>query len=138
MSQCNYCMGWIKDGVCGCTDRNLTTKTAHRAESGSLSSDWVAPLEAAPMKTPELETDAMARLAASACSACGVAWTDHLGIAGTCKKLEEARGALKVICTWASFRGGECLTPKDTEKLCRKALEASKPNVRMSDGANVD
>ena len=68
------------------------------------------------------------RLAASDCSACGVAWTDHLGIAGTCKKLEEARGALKVICTWASFRGGECLTPKDTEKLCRKALEASKPN----------
>jgi hypothetical protein len=74
------------------------------------------------------------RLAASACSACGVAWTDHLGIAGTCKMLEEARGALKVICTWASFRGGECLTPKDTEKLCLKALAAESANVRMSDG----
>jgi hypothetical protein len=62
------------------------------------------------------------------CPACGVPWTDHLGIAGTCRKLEEARGALKVICTWASFRGGECLTPQDTEKLCQKALDASKPN----------
>ena len=74
------------------------------------------------------------------CSACGVAWTDHLGIAGTCKKLDEARGALKVICTWATFRGGECLTPKDTEKLCRKALEASKPNdqgYRSQPGADA-
>ena len=70
----------------------------------------------------------IAGLAAASCSACGLAWTDHLGIMGTCQKLERARSALKVICTWASFRDGECLTPKDTEKLCRKALSASAPN----------
>ena len=68
------------------------------------------------------------RLAASACSACGVPWTDHLGIAGTCKNLEEARGALKVIHTWATFRSGELLVPEHVWKLAWKALEASKPN----------
>jgi hypothetical protein len=68
------------------------------------------------------------------CSACGVAWTDHLGIAGTCRKLENARGALKVIYTWASFRDGELLTAKDAKNLCMKALKETAPNGRMRDG----
>ena len=70
-----------------------------------------------------------------ACSACGVAWTDHLGIAGTCRKLDKARGALKVIHTWASFRDGEMLTAKDAMKLCRKVLKETAPNGESSDGA---
>ena len=65
-----------------------------------------------------------------ACSACGVAWTDHLGIAGTCRKLAAARGALKVIYTWASFRDGEMLTAKDAMKLCRKVLKETAPNEK--------
>jgi hypothetical protein len=69
-----------------------------------------------------------------ACSACGVAWTDHLGIAGTCRKLDKARGALKVILTWSSFRDGEMLTAKDTMNLCRKVLKETAPNGRMRDG----
>ena len=44
------------------------------------------------------------------------------------RALEETRGALKVICTWAGFCDGEMLTPIDTEKLCWKALNASQPN----------
>ena len=46
------------------------------------------------------------------------------------RALETTRSALKVICTWAGFRDGECLTPKHTEKLCRKALKASQPNIK--------
>ena len=64
----------------------------------------------------------------AACSACGVAWTDHLGIAGTCRKLDKARGALKVILTWSSFRDGELLTAKDAMKLCMKVLKETAPN----------
>lgn len=44
------------------------------------------------------------------------------------RKLEIARGALKVISTWATFRGGEALTPKDTGNLCRRALRDSQPD----------
>jgi len=65
-----------------------------------------------------------------ACSACGVAWIDHLGIAETCRKLDNARGALKVIHTWASFRDGEMLTAKDAMKLCRKVLKETAPNEK--------
>jgi hypothetical protein len=65
-----------------------------------------------------------------ACSACGVAWTDHLGIAETCRKLDNARGALKVILTWSSFRDGEMLTAKDAMKLCRKVLKETAPNEK--------
>lgn len=42
------------------------------------------------------------------CKSCGQPWDNHLGIEGTCRKLEKAKTALKVIMTWASFeRGGE-------------------------------
>ncbi len=61
----------------------------------------------------------------SKCSACGVAWDKHDGIAVTCRKLERARSALKVIQTWAEFDNGDCLTPNHTSKLCRKALKES-------------
>jgi hypothetical protein len=57
-----------------------------------------------------------------ACGSCGRPWGDHPGIMATCARLRNARGALKVICTWASFRGGAALQPEHVEKLCRKAL----------------
>ena len=53
----------------------------------------------APMKTLELETDAMARLAASDCSACGVPWTNHLGIAGTCAENKRLRDIIRRAST---------------------------------------
>jgi hypothetical protein len=46
-------------------------------------------------------------------------------VASLQRQLERARSALKVIHTWASFRGGELLTPRDTVNLCNKALEES-------------
>jgi hypothetical protein len=57
------------------------------------------------------------------CSSCGMEMKKHMDVAEMCKKLEEARGALKVICTWAKFRNGECLTPKHTEELCLRTLK---------------
>jgi hypothetical protein len=74
---------------------------------------------------------------AAHCSVCGVDWKDHLGISGTCKKLEEARSALKVIHTWAAFRKGEFLVPEHVWKLAWKALEASKPNESSSAKARL-
>ena len=58
------------------------------------------------------------------CSCCGVLLTNHASVIQTCRKLEKARSALKIIHTWASFRGGEMLTekPQDTADLCRKTL----------------
>jgi exopolyphosphatase/pppGpp-phosphohydrolase len=64
----------------------------------------------------------------TACSSCGVPWTRHLGLAGTCRNLESALGALKVIHTWASFRHGEMLTAEDTMKLCARVLKETAPN----------
>ena len=61
------------------------------------------------------------------CSSCGVAWTDHLGIAGTCKKLESARGELKVIHTWAKFRNGEWLVREHVLDLTRRVLRETEP-----------
>lgn len=68
------------------------------------------------------------KLAEPSCPACGVSWADHLGIAGTCRKLERARGALKVLATLATFSDGECLTPADTKKICKRALQETNPN----------
>lgn len=41
------------------------------------------------------------------------------------KERDRMESALQVISTWATFRGGECLTPTDTENLCRRALRAN-------------
>ena len=60
------------------------------------------------------------------CPNCGVPWIEHLGIAGTCRKLELARTALKVIHTWASFDNGSELKPKHVRDLTKRALEETK------------
>lgn len=51
----------------------------------------------------------------------------------SCRQLEEARSALRVICTWATFRNGEMLDPRDVARLCRKALGRRPPTVSRSD-----
>lgn len=44
------------------------------------------------------------------------------------RRLDRARGALKVIHTWASFRGGQHhLTPADVRALCRRVLDDTEP-----------
>ena len=60
---------------------------------------------------------------ANKCESCGKRWEDHLGLVGTCEKLERARSALKIISIWARFHRGECLTPEDTADLCAKVLK---------------
>jgi len=59
-------------------------------------------------------------------------WTGHCVVIGhgfiaELKSLnqnyEAMESALKVIHTWASFRGGELLIPKDVISLCEKVLE---------------
>lgn len=61
------------------------------------------------------------------CRECEQPFTDHYGIEVTCRKLREARAALKIISTWANFRGGASLNGEDTAKLCERALAASEP-----------
>ena len=75
------------------------------------------------------KTPTRSALVRPTCSACDVPWDEHLGIAGTCRKLNKARGALKVIRTWASFRDGELLTAKDAMNLCIKVLKETAPNA---------
>ena len=69
------------------------------------------------------------------CSSCGVAWTSHLGIAGTCKKLESARGALKVIGTWAKFRNGELFEREHVLSLASRALRETEPEKPKRKGS---
>lgn len=59
------------------------------------------------------------------CKSCNVPYTDHLGLHGTCAKLQEALSALRVIRTWATFQGGVDLDAEHLVKLCDKALKAS-------------
>ncbi len=56
------------------------------------------------------------------CQHCNIPWESHGGISVTCKALQQARGALKVICTWAEFNDGTELVPEHVAKLCRKTL----------------
>lgn len=60
------------------------------------------------------------------CRSCGVAWHDHLGISGTCSKLEFARTALQIIRTWAAFPLGIQITSelKEIRDMCDKTLES--------------
>lgn len=56
------------------------------------------------------------------CSACGTKWDRHDGLAKTCGKLGKARGALAIIHTWATFKGGEAFDRKHVADLCGKYL----------------
>ena len=41
-------------------------------------------------------------------------------------RIELLESALKVIHTWATFRGGVELVPRDTAKLCARVLRLNK------------
>ncbi len=63
------------------------------------------------------------------CKSCGTPWSDHLGISGTCAKLEEARISLQVIRTWSKYPKNTTTNVRelsDILKLCEKTLEAIK------------
>jgi hypothetical protein len=57
------------------------------------------------------------------CPSCGVEYTDHQGLIGTCRDLQACISALKVIHTWAAFQDGFALDPQHTEALTRRTLE---------------
>jgi hypothetical protein len=59
------------------------------------------------------------------CKACGVPFEDHLGIEGTCRKLDRARVALKVLDTWANFKPLE-LDREQVANLIEQVLEVIK------------
>lgn len=63
----------------------------------------------------------------TACPACGVQFEDHLGLIETCKRLDEAQRALRVIQTWATCNDGEGLDPKHTAALCMEVLTGPEP-----------
>lgn len=84
---------------------------------------------AEPTQKPRSNSKRPRRLPSTACSACGVEWVDHLGISGTCKKLEDARSALRVIYTWASFQNGRALNCEDVIRLITTVLKDIEPNA---------
>lgn len=43
------------------------------------------------------------------------------------RRLDQARSAIKVIHTWATFRDGQYLNPADTRALCRRVLDETEP-----------
>lgn len=58
------------------------------------------------------------------CPSCGKDWTDHLGIQGTCQRLQKALSTLKVIRTLASCdKDFGTLDADDVLKLCDKTLK---------------
>lgn len=57
------------------------------------------------------------------CPGCGVPYAEHPGAAETCKRLDLARGALRIISTWATFQNGIELVPEHVARLCSKTLE---------------
>lgn len=63
------------------------------------------------------------------CPSCKVPFEDHLGLTHTCKRLQKALSALRVIRTWADFdlrdRPGT-LEPRQTIDLCDKTLKGVK------------
>jgi hypothetical protein len=56
---------------------------------------------------------------ATHCPACGLRWSEHMGISGTCAKLTVARAALQFIRFWATH-----CEPSDFIK--RRAIQALK------------
>ena len=61
----------------------------------------------------------------SRCKSCNMPYIEHMGIQGTCAKLQEALSTLKSIRTWASFEGGVDLDAEHLVKLCDKVLEGT-------------
>ena len=57
------------------------------------------------------------------CTSCGKKWIDHLGIIGTCKHLQEAKSALQIIHTWASYKDGLVLDADHIVELTEKTLK---------------
>lgn len=39
------------------------------------------------------------------CPSCGVPWKDHLGMTGTCAKLQKARETMRVVRAWLDVGG---------------------------------
>jgi hypothetical protein len=56
------------------------------------------------------------------CKSCGKAYIEHLGLIGTCKSLQDALSALKVIRTWATFED-VAMDRDQVAKLCNKILK---------------
>ena len=59
------------------------------------------------------------------CKSCGVAYIEHMGIQGTCAKLQESLATLKAIRTWAAFESGVDLDADHLVKLCDKVLKGT-------------
>ena len=57
------------------------------------------------------------------CKSCGVPWSDHLGMTGTCEKLEKARKALMEI---AKYTNGAGFFNKNINDFCKTTLEIIK------------
>ncbi|MFH1952552.1 MAG: hypothetical protein ABIL06_13145 [Pseudomonadota bacterium] len=57
------------------------------------------------------------------CRSCRTPWSDHLGLVDTCRDLQAALSALRVISTWASFQDGSELVPGHVESLIKRTLE---------------
>jgi hypothetical protein len=66
-----------------------------------------------------------AQFAASACSACGVDWTDHLGIAGTCAENKRLRDIIRRAATKFCEDGADGVIAAAMFTILG---EASKPN----------
>jgi hypothetical protein len=69
----------------------------------------------------------------SKCKGCGKLFgEDHEGVEVTCKKLQAARAALRVIDTWATFEintaqpAGSVLNALEVHRACKAALEETK------------
>lgn len=57
------------------------------------------------------------------CPSCGVAWVDHLGIEGTCAKLQKAVGTLRVVMTALATGKGDNSVVESSVALIRRTLE---------------
>lgn len=58
------------------------------------------------------------------CKSCGVPWHDHLGISGTCAKLEAARRVLRAVAR--EMTHGFTADRVSIKQLCDKTLESIK------------
>jgi len=62
----------------------------------------------------------------STCPSCGVPWVDHLGLVGTCAKLQEAMEALRVARTWLAVDGND----PDMVKLAMEKIDRTLEGLR--------
>lgn len=68
----------------------------------------------------------MSKKCEDSCESYSVPWHDHMGISGTCAKLENARYALQIIRTWTPISKSANIELLDIQKLCDKTLESIK------------